>query len=234
MNLNETVVVITGGFGTVGLATGRAAALQGARVALIDRAATPDLAALPEELSNALLLGNVDLTSSVSAGHAFGAVASHFKGIDVLANVAGAFRWQTLAEGSLEVWDYMYNTNLKTAMVSCKAALPYLQKSRNGRVVNIGAGSAIKAGAGMGAYAASKAGVAKLTESLAEELKDQGITVNAVLPSIVDTPQNRIEMATADFSRWVAPDALADVIMFLASAKSRAITGALIPVSGRV
>jgi NAD(P)-dependent dehydrogenase (short-subunit alcohol dehydrogenase family) len=107
--------------------------------------------------------------------------------------------------------------------------------SRNaGRIVNIGAAGAAKAGKGTGAYAASKAGVAKLTEALAEELKDQGINVNAVLPSILDTAPNRADMPDADFTRWVAPAALADVVVFLASNGARAITGASIPVSGRV
>jgi NAD(P)-dependent dehydrogenase (short-subunit alcohol dehydrogenase family) len=94
--------------------------------------------------------------------------------------------------------------------------------------------AAAKAGAGMGAYAASKAGVAKLTEALAEELKDKHITVNAILPSILDTPRNRLDMPKADFSRWVTPTEAAEVIAFLVSDAARAITGALIPVAGRV
>jgi NAD(P)-dependent dehydrogenase (short-subunit alcohol dehydrogenase family) len=100
--------------------------------------------------------------------------------------------------------------------------------------VNIGANAAIRAAAGMGAYAASKAAVARLTESLAEELKDKGITVNAVLPSIIDTPQNRTDMPDADFTRWVSPAQLAEVILFLLSDASAAVTGALLPVTGRV
>jgi NAD(P)-dependent dehydrogenase (short-subunit alcohol dehydrogenase family) len=111
--------------------------------------------------------------------------------------------------------------------------LPHLP-AQQGRIINVGAAATAKAGAGMGAYTASKAGVAKLTEALAEELKDQAVTVNAVLPSIIDTPANRADMPSADFTRWVAPAALADVILFLASDAARAITGALIPVSGRV
>jgi NAD(P)-dependent dehydrogenase (short-subunit alcohol dehydrogenase family) len=104
-----------------------------------------------------------------------------------------------------------------------------------GRIVNIGAGAAAsKAGVGMGPYSASKAGVAKFTEALADELKDHEITVNAVLPSIIDTPANRADMPDADFSRWVTTHAIADVIVFLLSEQARAMTGALIPVSGRI
>ena len=154
-------------------------------------------------------------------------------GVDVLVNVAGGFRWETIADGKLETWDFLYAINLKTAVCACKAALPHLL-ARQGRIINVGAGAAVKAGVGMGAYAASKAGVAKFTEALAEELKDKGVNVNAVLPSIIDTAANRADMPTADFTRWVQPAALADVIAFLASDGARAITGASIPVSGRV
>jgi NAD(P)-dependent dehydrogenase (short-subunit alcohol dehydrogenase family) len=124
--------------------------------------------------------------------------------------------------------------NLRTAVACCKAALPYLMKSGHGRIINIGALGAVKAGAGMGPYAAAKAGVAKLTEALADELKDRGVTVNALLPSILDTPRNRLDMPTADFSRWVAPAAVGEIIAFLISDSAGAVTGALIPVAGRV
>jgi len=161
-------------------------------------------------------------------------VASRFGRIDVLVNVAGTFRWETLADGKIDTWDLLYNVNLRTALCASKAALPHVP-SGTGRIINIGAAAAAgKAGAGMGAYTASKAGVIKLTEALAEELKDKSINVNSVLPSIIDTAANRADMPKADYSRWVAPAALADVILFLASDAARAITGASIPVLGRV
>jgi NAD(P)-dependent dehydrogenase (short-subunit alcohol dehydrogenase family) len=112
--------------------------------------------------------------------------------------------------------------------------LPYLLRSRSGSIVNVGAMGAIKATGGMGAYAASKAGILKLTEALADEVKDQGIRVNAVLPSILDTPRNRTEMPDADFTRWVSPKAVAEVIAFLVSDAADAISGAALPVAGRV
>ena len=162
------------------------------------------------------------------------AVAAQLGGIDVLVNVAGGFRWETVLEGSPETWDFMYSLNLKTALNTCKAALPHLLARPFARIINIGAGAAVKAGAGMGAYAASKAGVAKLTEALSEELKDRFITVNAVLPSIIDTPANRADMPKADFGRWVKPQAIADLIVYLGSEAAAAITGASIPIQGRV
>jgi NAD(P)-dependent dehydrogenase (short-subunit alcohol dehydrogenase family) len=128
----------------------------------------------------------------------------------------------------------MFALNLTTALNATRAALPHLKQSPEGRIVNVGANAAVKSAAGMGAYAASKSGVHRLTESLAEELKSTSVTVNAVLPSILDTEQNRKDMPGADPAKWVQPTDLARVMLFLAAPESRAITGALIPVTGRV
>ena len=226
------VIVITGGFGTLGVAVGRRFATDGWHVALIDRAPTP-AGETASEFSAQLLLGGVDLTDLGAAQSTLGAVVAHFGGIDALINVAGGFRFETVGDSDLATWDFMYQVNLRTAVTASKAALEHLTKRGGGRIVNIAAGAAVKAASGMGAYAASKAGVMRLTEALADELKDRGITVNAILPSIIDTPQNRKDMPRADFTRWVAPPAIADVIFFLASGGARAVTGALIPVTGR-
>jgi len=232
MVLQGRVVAITGGFGQLGLAVVKAALDAGAQVAALDRARVP---ADAKPLAGTFALGDLDLAEPDAAAQAFERVATQLGGLDALVNVAGTFRWETLEKGSVDTWDLLYRVNLRSAVSASRAALPHLMKRGGGRIVNIGAGAAAaKAGAGMGAYTASKAGVAKLTESLAEELKDAGITVNAVLPSIIDTPANRADMPNADFSRWVAPRAIADVIVFLLSDQARAMTGALIPVSGRV
>jgi NAD(P)-dependent dehydrogenase (short-subunit alcohol dehydrogenase family) len=229
--LQGKIVAVTGGFGQLGLAVVQAALDAGAQVAALDRARLP---ADATALAGALALGELDLAEPAAAGQALDQVAARLGGLDALVNVAGTFRWETLEQGSLDTWDLLYRVNLRSAVSTSRAALPHLTRRGGGRIVNIGAGAATKAGAGMGAYTASKAGVARLTESLAEELKDRGITVNAVLPSIIDTPANRAQMPDADFSRWVAPRAIADVIVFLLSDQARAVTGALIPVSGRV
>ena len=233
MSNPQKSVVITGGFGTLGLAVGRAFSALGARTALIDRAPVPEQ--LRSEFpAPHMLCGSVDLSQAAGTQQAMNAVAEQLGAIDVLVNVAGGFRWETVLEGSPETWDFMYSLNLKTALNTCKAALPHLLARPFARIINIGSGAAVKAGAGMGAYAASKAGVAKLTEALSEELKDRFITVNAVLPSIIDTPANRADMPNADFSRWVKPQAVADLIVFLGSDAATAITGASIPIQGRV
>jgi NAD(P)-dependent dehydrogenase (short-subunit alcohol dehydrogenase family) len=231
LDLNGKVIAVTGGFGSLGASVGRAAMAAGARVALLDRA---DASKAPAELSAALALGGVDLGSASAASTAIARVVERFGRLDALVNVAGGFRWEKIEGGSIDTWDLLYQMNLRTAVSASQAALPHLLAGGDGRIVNIGAGAAAKAGAGMGAYAASKAGVARLTEALAEELKDRGVTVNAVLPSIIDTAPNRADMPNADFSRWVKPEQIADLIVFLLSDRARAITGALIPISGRV
>ncbi len=230
MNLSGKVLVITGSNGALGQAVAATLSGYGARLALLDHAQTPPTA-LP---AGALHYGGIDLTQPDAARSVMERVVKEAGRLDGLINVAGGFHWEKLTGGTLDSWDSMYRINLRTAVVSCQAALPYLLQGGGGRIVNVGAMGAVKASTGMGAYAASKAGVAKLTEALADELKDRGITVNAILPSILDTPKNRADMPQADFTRWVAPVEAAEVIAFLVSNEARAVTGALIPVVGRV
>ena len=225
--MSDRVIAITGGQGVLGRAVVEAALADGFKVAVIDHVSgqsAPD---------GVLDLGGVDLIDPTSAQKAIDAVAAHFGRLDALLNIAGGFVWQT-TEDPEPAWGRMFALNLTTALNASRAALPHLKASPEGRIVNVGANAALKSAAGMGAYAASKAGVHRLTESLAEELKDTAVTVNAVLPSILDTAQNRADMPDADPARWVAPADLARVMLFLASPESRAITGALIPVTGKV
>lgn len=162
---------------------------------------------------------------------AFAHIAQSLGSIDALLNVAGGFQWQTIGGEEIDAWDQMYAMNLKTAVLASHVALPYLIRSRQGRIVNVAAMAALSAGPGMGAYAASKAGLIKMTESLAAELFDAGINVNAVLPSTIDTPRNRCDMPDVDRRHWVNPVDLARVIGFFLTADSRAITGASLPVT---
>lgn len=227
--MTKRTIVITGGAGILGQAVARKAVAEGYQVALIDRAPIADDASLAGHMR----VGGVDLTDSQSANDAFAAIAAEFGGIDVLLNIAGGFTWETLDGGKVESWARMFAINVQTAVTACQVAMPWLCESAAGRIVNVGAAGAIKSDAGMGAYAASKAGVARLTESLSRELLGK-VTVNAVLPSVLDTPTNRADMPDADPADWVAPEDLASVMLFLASEDARAVTGALIPVTGRV
>ncbi|SEP70436.1 NAD(P)-dependent dehydrogenase, short-chain alcohol dehydrogenase family [Solimonas aquatica] len=231
--LDAKSYVITGGFGSLGRAVGAAVLAAGGRVALLDQAPDKEAASADDKL---LRLGGLDLNQAGAAEAALQRVLARFGRIDGLINIAGTFRWETVEGGSVDSWDLLYRVNLRTALLTSKAALPHLvgAPGQGKRIVNIGAAAAAKAAAGMGAYTASKAGVAKLTEALAEELKDRGVTVNAILPSIIDTAVNRADMPDADFSRWVSPQAIADLIVFLLSPQAEAISGACIPILGRV
>ena len=226
--MDGKVVVVTGASGALGKVVAQIALARGARVAGVDYAASQ----IPAT-SDRIELGGVDLTDATSAKQAIDAVAAHFGKIDALVNIAGGFAFETVAEGDPKTWQRMYALNVLTALNASRSAIPHLSASPAGRIVNVGAMGALQAGSGMGAYAASKAGVHRLTEALAAEWKGK-ITVNAVLPSTIDTPANRASMPKADFGKWVTPQELADVILFLASDAASAITGALLPVSGRV
>jgi NAD(P)-dependent dehydrogenase (short-subunit alcohol dehydrogenase family) len=224
--LDQRSIVVTGGFGALGRVAAAAFASRGDRVARIDYATQA-----PDEIMGVLDLGGVDLTDEDSALKAVDSVLAYHGGVDVLVNIAGGFTWETLCAGSIISWRRMFDVNVVTAATITKAALPALKAGGCGRIINIGAGAAMRAEAGMGAYAASKAGVHRMTESLAAELAGDGVTANAILPSIIDTPTNRADMPKADFTQWVQPEAIADVIIFLASPAARAISGALIPVT---
>jgi NAD(P)-dependent dehydrogenase (short-subunit alcohol dehydrogenase family) len=232
--LDGKVVAITGAFGSLGIAVAHAALEAGATVAAIDRVEHAKAPVFPAGIQ---AWGGVELGTPTGADAVFNSIGDTLGGIDALVNVAGGFRWETVADGSIDTWDLLFNINVRTAVNATKSALPHLLKragERGARIVNVGAAAATNAGRGMGAYAASKSGVGRLTEALAEELKDRGITVNAILPSIIDTPANRTDMPNAEFDRWVKPQQIADVIVFLLSAQSSAITGASIPLMGRV
>jgi NAD(P)-dependent dehydrogenase (short-subunit alcohol dehydrogenase family) len=226
--MNGTVIVITGALGALGRSVAEMALARGARVAGVDHAQ----AQLPAT-DDRIELGGVDLSDAAQAKTAIDAVAAHFGRVDALINIAGGFAFEAVADGDGSVWQKMHTMNVVTALNASRAAIPHLARSRSGRIVNVGAMGALQAGAGMGPYAASKAGVHRLTEALAAEWKGK-ITVNAVLPSIIDTAANRASMPKADFDKWVAPQELAEVILFLASDAASGVTGALIPVVGRV
>jgi 3-oxoacyl-[acyl-carrier protein] reductase len=226
--MNGRVIVVTGASGALGAVVAEAALARGARVAGLDHAPS-QLPATADRIE----LGSVDLSDPAAAKTAIDAVVAHFGKLDALVNIAGGFAFEAVAEGDPGTWQRMYALNVLTALNASRSAIPHLAATAAGRIVNVGAMGALRAGAGMGAYAASKAGVHRLTEALAAEWKGT-ITVNAVLPSIIDTPANRASMPKADFTKWVTPRELADVILFLVSDAASAVTGALLPVNGRV
>lgn len=226
--MTDKVVIVTGAFGALGRVVAARLGEAGARVVAVDHASQP-----PEGLAAAKVVGGIDLTDAAQANQVMEAVAGELGRIDGVVNIAGGFVWETVGGAGNDSWERMHALNLITALNASRAALPYLEQSPAGRIVNIGAKGALSAANGMGAYAASKAGVHRLTEALAEEYKGK-VTVNAVLPSIIDTPANREAMPDADPAAWVTAQELAAVIAFLVSDEASGVTGALIPVSGRV
>lgn len=226
--MHGKVIVVTGAQGALGKVVVEMALARGARVAGIDHAPLQI-----QSTAERAEFGGVDLSDAAQALKAIDAAARHFERLDALINIAGAFSFETIGDGDIRTWQRMYALNVLTALNASRAALPHLAASNAGRIVNIGALGALQASSGMGPYAASKAGVHRLTEALANEWKGK-ITANAVLPSVIDTQANRTSMPNADFSKWVTPQELAEVILFLASDAASAVTGALIPVNGRL
>jgi NAD(P)-dependent dehydrogenase (short-subunit alcohol dehydrogenase family) len=232
IDLGGKLVVVTGAFGAVGASMVDALSREGAVVVAIDKASAPPTRFQP----SVHVFAGTDIADSASIGRVADEVSALGIGVYGLVNVAGAFRFETVGDGSIATWDLLYSVNLRTAVIASHAFLPALRATArstgHARIVNIGANASQQAGRGMGAYAASKAGVAKLTEALAAELSSESITVNALLPTVVDTPANRRDMPNEKFSAWVTPAQLTDVALFMLSERSAAITGALLVVRG--
>ena len=233
MSTQRETVLITGASGQLGAAVASAFHQRGARLVLLDRDADV-LHGRFGTLADAVLI-DVDLLDGDQVAARVADAVARVGRIHALCHVAGGFRMgEKVHETSARTWDFLLGLNAGSLLNIAAAVVPHLNGQGGGKVVTVGAAGALKGAADMGAYGASKAALIRLTEAMSAELRDQGVNVNCVLPSIIDTPDNRAAMPDADVSRWVAPEALADVIAFLASDAARAIHGAAIPVTGRV
>ena len=242
MSFKDQCIIVTGASGNLGRAVVRAFAERGAYVALVDRNAAAVDAALADlgyTDDKRFMPAIGDLLDQTQVSAMVAAIVQRFGGVHVLCNLAGGFRMgEAVHETSDATWDFLFDINARTLLHASRAVVPQMLKhplsatGSRGKIINVGAFGAQKGGAQMGAYTASKAGVMRLTESMSAELRDKGINVNGVLPTIIDTAQNRKDMPDADPAKWVAPEALADVITFLASDAARAVHGALVPVTG--
>ncbi len=230
MTLGKRRVLITGAAGALGAAVAETFAAQGASLALLDLECSA-LAARWGDSGHLTLAA--DLTDAESVQQAVQSASAALGSIDVLCNVAGAFAMGEPVHGlSSKVWRLMIDLNAGSLLTTAAAVVPLMLAQGSGRIVNVAALAANQGAAHMGAYIASKSAVLRLTESMAAELGDKGITVNAVLPGTMDTPANRAAMPDVDPAGLVKPASVADVILFLASDAARAVQGAAIPVSG--
>jgi NAD(P)-dependent dehydrogenase (short-subunit alcohol dehydrogenase family) len=226
-------VLLTGAAGNLGRAVAEAFAAQGARLVLVDRQREALAAAFGAEEGPDRAYVAANLLEPQEAVDAAQSAIRKFERIDVLCNLAGGFRMgEAVHETSAANWNFLFDLNARTVLHMAQAVVPHMLATGGGRIVNVGAFAAQKGAAQMGAYIASKSAVIRMTESMAAELRERGINVNCVLPTIIDTPENRKDMPDADPARWVAPADLASVIMFLASDAARAVHGAAVPVTG--
>ena len=229
MEFSNQTVVVTGASGNLGDAVARAFATRDANIVLVAR----HVSALPGVHADRQLAVAADLTRQPDAARVATETLARFGRIDVLCNVAGGFRMGSpVHETTDETWNFLLDLNVVTMLNMVRAVVPRMLERGGGRIVNVAANAGLRGSAGMGAYCAAKSAVIRLTESMAAELRERNVNVNCVLPTTLDTPENRAAMPKADPSRWVRPDDLAQTIVFLASPGARAIHGAAIPVAG--
>jgi NAD(P)-dependent dehydrogenase (short-subunit alcohol dehydrogenase family) len=234
-DLTDHIVLVTGAAGNLGQAVVRAFQRARAKLVLVDR--RPDrLKQLFPELarsSDHYLATSVDLLDSSAVEGAVREALDRFGHIDVLANTVGGYRAGTkVHETSLDMWDFLLDLNARTAFIASRAVVPAMLQRKSGRIIHVSSRAGLEGTSRHVAQSVSKSAVIRLTESLSAELKRSGINVNCILPGTIDTPQNRADMPDARTNRWVQPEAVADVFLFLASDAARAITGAAIPVYG--
>lgn len=235
-DFSDQVVVITGAAGNLGMTTARAFHAAGAKIAVVDRQRDEIRVVFGDDIpeDDACYFLSANLMDEDSVAGMVRDIWSHYGRIDALINIAGGFSMgPPLYETPLSTWDFMLNLNARTVFLTSREILPIMIGQDKGKIVSIAARAALAGKANMAPYVVSKSAVVRLTESMAAELQAYDINVNCVLPGTIDTPRNRAENPTADFDKWVAPEALAEVILFLSSDGARAINGAAIPVYGR-
>jgi NAD(P)-dependent dehydrogenase (short-subunit alcohol dehydrogenase family) len=229
------VVIVTGASGNLGSATARAFLEANASLALVDRALDAQRAEFADiaDSPDHLLVGSVDATNPDSVAETVSAIIARFGQIDVLVNTVGGYRAGTpVHETPLDTLDFMFNLNARTVFIMSQHVVSHMLQREYGKIISIAARPGLHGSKNAAAYSAAKGAVIRITESMSAELKASGINVNCILPGTIDTPQNREAMPNADTSRWVPPEDLASVILFLASDAARAIHGAAIPTYG--
>jgi NAD(P)-dependent dehydrogenase (short-subunit alcohol dehydrogenase family) len=233
-SLSSRVVLVTGAAGNLGRAVLAKLGERGACLVALDREQAALEAALAGIVGDHTAYAGVDLTEAGSMMAVIDATLARFGRIDGIVHTVGGFAWSPAATSDAALFQRMFTLNVLTTVNVFGAALAPMRAAGQGSLVAIGAGAALGGSKGMAAYGAAKAGVLRIVESFADELKADGVRVNAVLPSIIDTPQNRADMPNEDHSRWVSAQQVASAIAFLLSDEASAITGAALPIPGRV
>jgi NAD(P)-dependent dehydrogenase (short-subunit alcohol dehydrogenase family) len=232
VSFENRTVIVTGAAGNLGRAVAAVFAGQGANLVLVDLNRESLAKSFGAE-DDRRLFAPTNLLDQAQVDTLAKYAVERFQRIDVLCNLAGGFRMgEPVHETSDKTWTFLFDLNARTLLHAVRAVVPHMLSGGGGKIVNVGAFAAQKGAAAMGAYIASKSAVIRLTESMAAELREKNINVNCVLPTIIDTPENRAAMPGADPARWVASQDLANVIAFLASDAARAIHGAAVPVTG--
>jgi NAD(P)-dependent dehydrogenase (short-subunit alcohol dehydrogenase family) len=232
MTSTPRTVMITGAAGNLGRAVAAAFAQEAANLVLVDltresleRAFGTEARTMQFAPTNLLDAAQVQASVDVALGR--------FGRIDVLCNLAGGFRMgEPVHQTADSTWDFLLDLNARTLLHTARAVVPAMLGRGGGRIVNVAAFAARRGQAQMAAYCVAKDAVIRLTEAMSAELREKNINVNCVLPTIIDTPENRATMPDADPTRWVDPQDLSRVIHFLASEGARAVHGAALPVTG--
>jgi NAD(P)-dependent dehydrogenase (short-subunit alcohol dehydrogenase family) len=236
MSVTGRVVLVTGGTGALGRAVTGAFVEAGEAVAVTFRTESevPESRAALANHGQAPIFIQADVSREAEVQRTMESVAKRLGRIDVLLHLVGGYVGDLpVAQMPEETWDRMLATNLKSAFLCCKHVVPVMRANRWGRIVTVSSRAAVKVFPGISAYAAAKAGLLAFTEVLAGEVRDEGITVNTVLPSVIDTPANRRAMPDADPSPWVKPEEIARLMLFLCTDAAKEISGAAIPIYGR-
>jgi NAD(P)-dependent dehydrogenase (short-subunit alcohol dehydrogenase family) len=232
MSEGNRTVIVTGAAGNLGKAVASAFAGSRANVLVVDLERDMLERAFGSENSQRAFVA-ANLLDMAGATAMAQTALDRFGRIDVLCNIAGGFRMgEAVHETSDDNWNFLFDINARTVLHAVRAVVPHMLAAGGGKIVNVGAFAAQRGVAQMGAYTASKSAVIRMTEAMAAELREKNINVNCVLPTIIDTPENRAAMPKADPAKWVAPADLANVIAFLASDAARAVHGAALPVTG--
>ena len=234
-NFKDKVIVVTGAAGNLGEAVVKHFLIQHGTVCGIDhrKGRMVDLTTSSQESGKFYPFEEIDVTDKAQMVALVDKIHEQVGKIDILVNTVGGFSMgENVYELSDQMWHRMMKLNVHSFLSATAAVVPDMIERKGGKVISIGAKSALKGGASTGAYAAAKGALLRLTESMSEELRKYNIQVNSVLPSTIDTPENREAMPNSDFSKWVKPEQLADVILFLSSPQSDAVTGAAVPVYG--